>query len=327
MYIKIRHIKQFILIAACFFLAGFNYLTYAKADNNSSQTCDKSIDPDCDGLTNAEEKLYGTDSTNADTDGDGYSDGVEVKSGYDPLKAAPGDKLDTGEITATSSSQNNTVTGSTSSLTDEYLQNLATYLSSKDSQSISTADISAFTDEQLAKNMGDTVTMDTLPDVDQSQIKILKQDYSALSDEDKKKKEADDALKYSEQLAYLLVSNAPTQLSTSADFSAFYDDFLSHLADLGTSSSNSEYFSDLGNRLDVFLSQVNDIQVPETMVDIHVKFLRLVKGVLTLRDSSLDLNDPMGKMMLLKKTTAYISLFSDFFQNDFKNYFDQFAAS
>jgi len=73
-----------------------------KADSNSTtdntNICDKSIDSDCDGLTNAEEKLYGTDPNNPDTDGDGYSDGVEVKSGYDPLKPAPGDKIATEKI-------------------------------------------------------------------------------------------------------------------------------------------------------------------------------------------------------------------------------------
>jgi hypothetical protein len=48
-------------------------------------------DVDKDGLTAAEERYYGTDPNNADTDGDGYKDGDEVKAGYDPL--GPG-KLD-----------------------------------------------------------------------------------------------------------------------------------------------------------------------------------------------------------------------------------------
>src|SRR6266704_2992979 len=94
MYIQIKHIKQTLLILAIVFFAGFNYLTFVKADNNTAQKgCDKSIDSDCDGLTNAEEKLYGTNPNSSDTDGDGYSDGVEVKSGYDPTKPAPGDKI------------------------------------------------------------------------------------------------------------------------------------------------------------------------------------------------------------------------------------------
>ena len=42
-------------------------------------------DSDADGLTNAEELALGTDIMNKDTDGDGFEDGAEVNSGYDPL--------------------------------------------------------------------------------------------------------------------------------------------------------------------------------------------------------------------------------------------------
>lgn len=49
------------------------------------------LDDDQDGLTAAEERFYGTDPDVADTDGDGFNDGEEVRAGYDPL--GPG-KLD-----------------------------------------------------------------------------------------------------------------------------------------------------------------------------------------------------------------------------------------
>ncbi len=45
-----------------------------------------SIDADHDGLTLAEEFKYGTSDQKADTDGDGYDDGVEIANGHDPLK-------------------------------------------------------------------------------------------------------------------------------------------------------------------------------------------------------------------------------------------------
>ncbi|MBI1754868.1 hypothetical protein HY250_02870 [Candidatus Azambacteria bacterium] len=50
-------------------------------------------DPDNDGLKNWEEGVYKTDPRNPDTDGDGYLDGEEVASGYDPTIKAPGDAL------------------------------------------------------------------------------------------------------------------------------------------------------------------------------------------------------------------------------------------
>ncbi len=58
-----------------------------------------SADNDHDGLTNKEEKELGTDPNNADTDGDGLSDGDEVlKYHTDPLKAdTDGDGLSDGD--------------------------------------------------------------------------------------------------------------------------------------------------------------------------------------------------------------------------------------
>ncbi len=41
-------------------------------------------DRDNDGLTNVDEKKYGTDPLNPDTDGDSYKDGDEVRAGYNP---------------------------------------------------------------------------------------------------------------------------------------------------------------------------------------------------------------------------------------------------
>lgn len=45
---------------------------------------DKGEDSDSDGLTDDQENYFGTDSNKADTDGDGYKDGEEVKNGYNP---------------------------------------------------------------------------------------------------------------------------------------------------------------------------------------------------------------------------------------------------
>lgn len=55
---------------------------------------DPNKDSDNDGLKDWQEiQIYHTDPCKADTDGDGYLDGEEIASGYDPLKKAPGDEL------------------------------------------------------------------------------------------------------------------------------------------------------------------------------------------------------------------------------------------
>ena len=60
------------------------------------------------------------------------------------------------------------------------------------------------------------------------------------------------------------------------------------------------------------------------MLDLHIKFIRLIKGVLTLRDYSFNPNDPMEKVVILGKINAYMKLTSDFFQNDFQGYLNNF---
>lgn len=57
-----------------------------------------SLDTDSDGLTDIEERLYGTDFRNPDTDGDSFIDGNEVFHGYNPLSFAPSTLLDSGRV-------------------------------------------------------------------------------------------------------------------------------------------------------------------------------------------------------------------------------------
>lgn len=72
------------LLFFCFLLIFPLTLLAAKVDTKKPKTI---IDTDKDGLSDAWEKLIGTDATNPDTDGDSYLDGVEVVAGFDPLNA------------------------------------------------------------------------------------------------------------------------------------------------------------------------------------------------------------------------------------------------
>lgn len=319
-YVKTKHIKNLLMIVACFSLASFNYLTYAEENVATTNACDKTIDSDCDGLTNSEEKLYGTDLTNADTDGDSYSDMVEIESGYDPLKPAPGDRV----LAATEAESN--LTTANVSVTDNFSQKLIELVEEED-QTVTKEEVMSLVDEQIGLNMQKNITFDTLPEIDQSQIKILKQDYSSLDSKARAEKQAQDAIKYLNDVFYLLVNNSPVQFAAAEDFSAFYEEFSSNLADLSDPNNDSEYFSDLGKRLEIFSNQINDIQVPETMVDLHIKFLRIVKGVLTLQDSPETTGDPLARAMLLVKAKGYTELMLSFAQNDLLKYFQQLDSN
>lgn len=61
-------------------------------------TPELSKDSDSDGLTDIEERMYGTDYRNPDTDGDTFLDGNEVFHRYNPNGLAPLTLLDTGAV-------------------------------------------------------------------------------------------------------------------------------------------------------------------------------------------------------------------------------------
>lgn len=97
------HGSKFALIAAISILiiiAGIGGYYFYTKDNNIQPTpslaavvptpipvVDKNSDSDKDGLSDVIEKVLGTYMTKADTDGDGYNDLNEIKSGYSPLIA------------------------------------------------------------------------------------------------------------------------------------------------------------------------------------------------------------------------------------------------
>ncbi len=85
---KLKYFLVLIIFGLSFWiLSGSISSSKEKATPNSIWSSFSSKeDKDQDGLKNDEEKKLGTDPDNPDTDGDKILDGIEVKSGYDPLK-------------------------------------------------------------------------------------------------------------------------------------------------------------------------------------------------------------------------------------------------
>ncbi|HBI33633.1 MAG TPA: hypothetical protein DEA43_03750 [Candidatus Moranbacteria bacterium] len=328
MYIKVKHIKQFLLFSACLFFAGFNYLTYVKADTDSTTTvCDKTTDSDCDGLTNAEETLYKTDPNNIDTDGDSYSDGVEVESGYDPTIAAPADRLAT--VTTAAETQDTTTQNTTgtsdSALTDDLAEDLKTFVESKGDEPITNSEINDFVTENLSAVQGEPITLATLPVVDISKIKTIDQTYATLSAEEKKKKIKADAEKYITQVGYLVISSSPKPILSQEDFTATMDEFMAKFNSFAESNTDQAYFLDIANRTELLLPQLLNMEVPQTFVNQHVKIIRIAMGFLSLREMLPTVDtDPVLKMAMIKKIQELTPLLADFFQTDFLNYTKQF---
>jgi hypothetical protein len=68
------------------------FSTYSLWGGKETTVESNTKDSDNDGLKDWEEKLYGTDTLNPDTDADGYLDGEEINSGHNPMVKGPNDK-------------------------------------------------------------------------------------------------------------------------------------------------------------------------------------------------------------------------------------------
>jgi len=317
---KIKYLKNLFLILCIFFLASFNYFSLAATTATKNNTI--ALDSDNDGLSDNEENLYGTDPENPDTDGDGYSDGVEVKSGYSPIKAAPGDRV----VIAEKNNSTAQVNTSQLSLTESFMDNFQKFVATKNGQTISAEEVKNFTDIEFAAKVTPT-DINTLPEVDRTQIKIKSQKYLSLSPANRKTEIQKDTAQYLNQVFYLLISNAPTPITTIDDLNTFQKDFIARLSDL-TSTENALYFSDMGNRLAILSQQLKTLEVPETMLELHIKFIRIIQGALSLKATTYSgsTNDPMGKIISLTKAKDLIKIFANLVTNDFSEYFKQIST-
>jgi len=287
--------KKILLALICLSVAGFNYV--ARAQNAAT------LDSDGDGLTNAEEKIYGTDPYNADTDGDGYSDGVEVRSGYDPLKKAPGDKLVSDQTNSTQSAS-----ADSSALVDKLSTNLQTLVASKSDGNVSMDDMDGVINGTLQDKVGPAPTFDTLPDIDRSKIKIKQQPYQDLSDADRKAKQYSDLQDYVRQLVTLFITNIPD-----ANIAQFKQTFQDKLDGLSSDTPDYQYFRDFTDKMQIMADQTNQIEVPEALIDYHVKLLKLVNAYIAIKNDPAipSAEDSAGFMIVMNKVQALTPLLTD----------------
>lgn len=304
---KISNIKVTLLMFAALCVASFAF--YSLAQENT--TSDKNIfeDSDQDGLSDDEERAYGTDANNKDTDGDGYTDGVEVKSGYDPLKPAPGDKIITNNLQQTTN--NAPQNGEEKNLTQEVSEEVANLITQKagENQEIALEDLDAI----IQKTTGETLTFEDLPAIDEKEINIKEQNYSKLSEAERAEKKKKDALEYLTSISYILVNNSPQKISATEDINKISQDIISHTISLSTNFTSISYFEELAAKGETILEQLKEVEVPESFASLHINGLKLAKYAASLKDEvKLDPDDPVATIANLSKVQNLINLTLEF---------------
>jgi hypothetical protein len=322
------NIKNIKVTSLVFFgLLVFGYAVFSLAEENSSSKQSIFQDSDQDGLSDNEEITYGTDPLKADTDGDGYNDGAEVQSGYDPLKPAPGDKIvdenktaantssasaDSTSNTADNNSTNTDDANTTSTnLTEEISSKVATLFSQDGStgKEVSIDDL----DSMIQNATEGEVTFDSLPDVSDDEIIIKKISCKSLSDDECEEKENKANTDYLTAISYIIFNNAPKELKTEDDITNFSQDVMMNFSIFIAGNFKSSFFQDISDRAQKTMDELKKIEVPEKMVDLHKKGLKLARyGVELNNKTDLNGSDPINNIVSMVKVRDFIGLLMDF---------------
>lgn len=291
-----------------------SFAVFALAEEGSISNKNIFQDIDQDGLSDAEESVYGTDPRNPDTDSDSYSDGVEVKGGYDPLKPAPNDKIIPKINPQVLSDANEKRSENSVNLTEEINQKAVALLEekTKENKEIEITDINALIEESLESK----ITFDDLPIIDLSAIKIKRQNYEKLGETERLAKEKKDTLEYIAAVAYIFAVNSPQEISVFEDLENLMDKITGQVMIFTSSGfSDTSYFKNLADKGEQITEQLKEIEVPQNMLELHVQGMQIAEYALILRKVSFDQNDPYASIINLSKAANFIELMQNFSEN------------
>jgi hypothetical protein len=80
------------------------------------------------------------------------------------------------------------------------------------------------------------------------------------------------------------------------------------------SGKNTVLLEEFSQKGTMIVGQLKDVSVPENMLDVHIRALRLAQYATTLKDSIQSNNgdDPLSQVNSLAKIQGFIGLFSEF---------------
>lgn len=298
-----KHVKLSLMLLAGLLVS--SYAFFVRAQENSQTTNNIFLDSDQDGLSDAEEKLYNTDPRNPETGHCGYTDGVLVRSGYEPLTCqkiiAPA---------AASAAPKTETQSDKPNLTKTVAQKVVSLTKTSDAsdQQVTLDQVQGIVNDTLNQ----TFNADELPQISADQIKIKKQNYSGLSATDAAKKKKADITNYVAAVYYILASNSPQPIHASDTFNGLANSLTAQITSAITQQDPGQLqdLSDYGQKV---LDQLKNVEVPQDMVDTHLKALQFATYALSLKDSlQPNPDDPMGQIAQYSKLEAFLQALMDF---------------
>ncbi len=313
---KIKNIQLTTVILASLIVASFAF--YVFAENNTESLQNIFLDSDQDGLSDQEEKAYGTDPHNKDTDNDGYSDGTEVQSGYNPLKPAPGDKLIPENQSIPNASNQSDENNLTQQLTAK-IKNLTNESMNQGGVTVET--VQSLIDETIGSDS--TAIKEEAPQISKDDIKIKEQNYDNLSKEKAFEKRKEDMTEYLAAIFYIMSSNSPEPITSNSDISSAMSKISQQIISSLTTRSTKELeiLSESGEKM---LEQIKEVEVPEEMVDFHIKAMSFALYAQEMKNYiNPNSSDPIADIQNLSKIGGLLSnaiTFSEELENKISEY-------
>jgi hypothetical protein len=322
MKINTKDNKLFVFVGLL--VAAFVLFHFAGADDNAMSYFQ---DRDGDGLSDIEEKALGTDWQNEDTDGDGYTDGVELSGGFNPLIPAPGDKFSEGEGLRTIEVKG--VKKERKNLTQEFIEKLknrkSTALNTFQEASSETglvtdlAEIQKLKNTSLTKEDIEKLTEETLAESDtEAEIKTLEEEKfkilpKVVAKSDKKKKKAikKELEEYLAVTGFIMVNSLPFEVDEDSDFNEKLDKFMVSISDDIVTGNKMETKNSKNNLRKAF-GELMEMEVPYVVKDTHIRATSLMKYLLEQDESVVfSKEDPIAMGLMIGRLQSVMSEMQD----------------
>jgi hypothetical protein len=305
-------------------VATFVLFNFVGADDN---TMNYFQDRDGDGLSDTEEKALGTDWQNEDTDGDGYTDGVELSGGFNPLIPAPGDRFSDKELAQVVEVKG--VKKERKNLTQEFIEKLKgkkgiaieTFKGASSETGLVTdlADIQKIKNTSLTKEDIESLTQETLAGADiESEIQVLEEDKfkilpKVVAKSDKKKKKAikKELEEYLAVTGFIMVNSLPFKVDEDSDFDEKLDKFMVSISDDIVTGNKMETRNGKNNLRKAF-EELMEVDVPYVVKDTHIRAVSLTKYLLEQDETVVfSKNDPIAMGLMIGRLQSVMNEMQD----------------
>ncbi len=183
--------------------------------------------------------------------------------------------------------------------------------SSNANKTVSLDDIQTLVDKTISESSSLTTT-DVMPQINKADIHIKKQNYASLGAEKAKAKKKEDFINYITAVTYVFSSNSPTPITSLTSAPNILSGFVKTITSAITTKNTSGLDALIVSQGKI-VSQLKDIEVPEDLVDIHIKALSFALYSQQLANSlKPNSSDPLGEIANLSKIDSFISASSDF---------------